>query len=205
MLLYAKSCISITFLFYFQASGLPVTDTQVTLVGDNTLTIDELTVMNAARVTFGYHSSDPFEVTINSIRGSPVVDKQALGTLAVGAGSKVTVISAGSYIPINLDLKPGGSLTLPRQVKLLNTDNHINGTFGGVQELTVVKSNITFGSHVMSSVEMTKGYITVQNITLLSDGKINLLEDVRYMLTIFKYKACVCVCVCVFMCVCVLK
>ena len=170
------------YVLIYQVSGEEVGQTHVTLTAGDSLTLDELSVCNAAHVTFSSTGTDRFDVTINQMLGSPVIDRQALGRLTVGPDHTVTVVSTDLYVPVNINLLPGGVLTLPRVVKLLNTDSLINGTLGGVEELTIVKSSLTFGSQAQSSSAIAHGYLNLDHITVLSGGEVHMLDDIRYII-----------------------
>lgn len=109
--------------------------------------------------------------------------RSQIGTLHIGPYHHVAILYANLYISINFNVYLGGYLHLPTRVKFYNLECSLNGTLGGVQDLSMVASDIKFEDVARSAGPPTNGLFQFQKLELLSRSRIEMIGYERYMLS----------------------
>lgn len=158
-------------------------------MGGNSIEIDELQLLNGAHMALEPSSSSS---TINkllalSFSGNDdfVKKPSKIGTLLVGANQEITIRQVSLYFPAHAKVYQEGTLTLPSTVRCFSTVNYIDGTLGGLQDLTLYKTTITFSK--TSQTHTTSSSYQMQNLNIKQNSTIYLTDiDVEFTMNLNK-------------------
>ena len=84
---------------------------------------------------------------------------------------------------MNFHVYLSGRLDLPTQVKLYNLDCSINGSVGGVQDLTMVATTLKLHDASRSAAMITDGLFQFQAVNLLSRSVLEMTGSERYRIS----------------------
>lgn len=81
-------------------------------------------------------------------------------------------------MPAHMEVYEDGHLQLPGKVKCYNGENNIHGIIGGISELTVIHTTMTFSQTSMSLGTNRPGEFEINSINVMAGGLLEFTEDV---------------------------
>lgn len=151
--------------------------------------MDQLQLLNGAHLALepSADSSTVNSLLALSFSGNDdfVKEPNKIGTLLVGANREITIRQVSLYFPAHTKVYENGILTLPSTVKWFSTVNYIDGTLGGLQDLTLFKTNLTLSK--TSQTHTTTATYSMQNLNVKQNSTLYLVDaDVEYNMDLYK-------------------
>lgn len=147
-------------------------------------TFDEVYLLNGAHLgmELATNTTTLRSVTVNRWRGSDFQIQSLLGTVHVGPRQELHILQADAYVPFNARVYSNGRLDIPATVRWFNTDNVINGSLGGLQHLTLIHANLTFGATARSVGVASAGEFHWSSLNILSGSHLVTTASVLYQI-----------------------
>ena len=144
------------------------------------LSFDELHLLNGAHLALEPVdvAGTKHELFVQTLIGENFVKTTSnMGTLHVGQNQEMTIRQTNLYMPAHIRVYENGLMTLPSTTKWIGAKNIVNGTIGGLSDVTLVHTDF-YLAETSKTYGMTQAATyTFSSLTLMAESTIHLTSN----------------------------
>lgn len=140
-------------------------------------------------IKFGVNGSvlkQVHKLVVQSIHGKDIVQNwDNIGTIHVGTHQEISMSQTDLYLPVHTKVYGTGTIILPSTLKILGLSMHVEGTIGGVQDLTMIKSTLELTSTSSTKDSLSDASFTMSSIKVMAGSVLKVTDtDVQFQLVL---------------------